>query len=273
MIRTTDYSVQAMNFPLPNIFIPDLSRISTTTQIVTSALDAITRIEAAIAHITTPAISIWRSIDLIDTLDRQDAELGRLLMRLAWPLPGALPAGLLNHIVVAYQCGSLSESEVEEIFVDLYDSDRLGELLTMWKQSPYIKNRMNLLEEGIRNHLDRRYFSSTCIFLTQIEGVIGDWLGKKPNPQNHVDIIFPLATHSTEATRDVYLKTYRSTFTWSSGSELPGISRHAILHGQDTVYGTPENSLRMILLFDLVCNKISAREPRDQATEHRTINH
>jgi hypothetical protein len=140
--------------------------------------------------------------------------------------------------------------------------------LEKWKLSKHIGTRASILDEGVQDHLDGRFFSSVCIFSTQIEGVIGEALGRQPNPQNDADIIFRDTTLSKVA-REFYITVANESFSWSRSSPIPELSRNAILHGRDTEFGTAKNSLRVILLFDAVWSAIGEMQLGRSGGHHR----
>lgn len=205
------------------------------------------------------------NLEMLETVRKKNAALQRLLIRLRWPPPWHLPAVLLDRIVEAHESGNFSEEEITQLFIDLYGPERLKELSAAWKRSGHIGKRAAILDEGIQNHIDRRFFSSICIFSTQIEGVIGERLGRQPNPQNDADIIFRDTTLS-KAARNFYIKMVKESFSWSRDSPTPELSRHAILHGRDTEFGTASNSLRVILLFDAVWSAVDEMKSSGQLT-------
>lgn len=206
---------------------------------------------------------------VLETVQKKNAALQRLLIKLGWPPPWHLPASLLDRIVEAHESGNFSEDEVSQLFIDLYGQKRLKELLERWELSEHIGTRASILDEGIQNHLDGRFFSSVCIFSTQIEGVIGEALGRQPNPQNDADIIFRDTTLSKVA-RDFYINVANESFSWSRRSPIPELSRNAILHGRDTEFGTAKNSLRVILLFDAVWSAIGEMQTGRSGGHHKT---
>jgi hypothetical protein len=195
------------------------------------------------------------TLAVFQMVQKKNAALQRFLIKLGWPPPWHLPAVLLDRIVEAFESGNFSVEEVTQLFIDLYGQERMKELLEKWKQSEHIGRRAPILNEGIQDHLDGRFFSSVCIFSTQIEGVIGEAIGRQPNPKNDADIIFRDTTLSRVA-RAFYIKVANESFSWSRSSPIPELSRNAILHGRDTEFGTPSNSLRVILLFDAICSAI-----------------
>jgi len=239
---------------LDQIVIPDFVNMS----LPSSALTA-----AALAHFRAT-----QTEEMLKTIKEKNEALQRLLIKLGWPPPWHLPAITLDRIAEGNASGDLSDEDVTDLFIELYDSKLLNTLLTEWKRSEYLGERGPILEEGTQNHLDKRFCSAVCVFLPQIEGVIADELGRKPNPQNDAGVIFNDSTLSKVA-REFYVNMARSSFTPTSKIPAPDLSRYAILHGRDTSFGTASHSLRVILLFDAVWSAIGDRS-RARLTNRRS---
>jgi len=211
--------------------------------------------------LTASAIAQLQALQTSEMLKRiheQNTQLQRLLIKLGWPPPWHLPAITLDRITEANTSGNLSDEDVSTILIELYDQQLLDSLLSTWKQFAHLNKRHKILEEGIRNHVEGRFYSAVCLFLPQIEGVIGEELGRQPNPQNDAAAIFSDSTLS-KAARNFYVRMAREAFSWKRTAPVADFSRHAILHGHDTSFGTPSHSLRAILLFDTVCSAIQER--------------
>jgi hypothetical protein len=63
---------------------------------------------------------------------------------------------------------------------------------------------------------------------------------------------FQLATAAGEFFTEVVLE----NFDPDSTAPIPDLSRHAILHGIATEYGTPAHSLKVILIADIILSSI-----------------
>lgn len=190
---------------------------------------------------------------------------GQLLQKLAvemgWPPPWHFPVRVTDDLSARYARGELTVDEVRRIFLDLYSPEQVRALKSGWAQLPWLAVRLPILAEGVENHVAGRYFSAVCTLLPQIEGVLGDELRRKPNPQHDGTKIFrdtPLGA----VARDFYVRVVHESVGWGPGAAMPDLSRHAILHGRDTGFGTEERSLKTILILDAVIGAV--REQRDE---------
>jgi hypothetical protein len=187
-------------------------------------------------------------------------------VRLRWPPPGHLSTQFVDSITAAHKRGDLSEGEVSDLFVKSYNSGRLEDLLRQWEPHPWLSRRLPILREGIENHLAGRYFSSVCMLLPQIEGVHGDALGRKPKPRGDAERLLGDTTLSTAA-REFYIKVVNESFEWNDDAPIPELSRHAILHGRATNFGTEEHSLKVLLIMDEMISAIAAYRPNRGESE------
>ena len=85
----------------------------------------------------------------------------------------------------------------------------------------------------------------------------------KPSLENSVAIIrgYRLATAAGRFFAHVILE----NFNPDTAAPIPWLSRHAILHGKATDYGTPTHSLKVVLIADIILRGIE--ENRNQPDE------
>jgi len=195
-----------------------------------------------------------------------------ICIQLKWPPPWHMPARVIDRITVAYQAGKLTPEETAKIFASFYTPERIREFGQRWAGYGWLAHRMTILNEALENHIDGRHYSAVCLLLPQIEGVLRDALGAKPNRTNSVGIIrgYQLATAAGRFFADVVME----TFDPDSAAPIPELSRHAILHGKATDYGTLTHSLKVILIADIILSSIDENrtqpaedEPREQAED------
>lgn len=89
----------------------------------------------------------------------------------------------------------------------------------------------------------------------QLEGVIAEASNHhgRFSERKLVEYLAPIAERGTRFERfDARLVVGEIWQGFEYGDPLPQLSRHAILHGADTGYGTPANSLKAILYFDSI---------------------
>src|SRR5262249_46283729 len=113
-------------------------------------------------------------------------------------------------------------------------------------------------QEGLENYVSCRHHSAVCVLLPQVEGALREALGAKPNRANSLGIIrgYQLGSAAGKFFADVLLE----TFDPDSTAPIPELSRHAILHGKATDYGTPAHSLKVILIADIILSSIDQNQ-------------
>ena len=191
-----------------------------------------------------------------------------ICIKIKWPPPWHMPARVITRITVAFQTGKLTPEETTEIFVSFYTPERIKEFGQRWAGYGWLANRLPILREALANHIEERHHSAVCLLLPQIEGVLRDALGTKPNRENSVGLIrgYQLATAAGKFFADVVME----TFDPDSAAPIPELSRHAILHGKATDYDTPTHSLKVILFTDIILSSIE--EDRNNPPEDEPSN-
>jgi hypothetical protein len=192
-----------------------------------------------------------------------------LAVALDWPPPWHLPVRSIDRIAKGHRSGELSEAEVEAEFVGFYDSDVLNAITMGWRRLDWLGPRLEILEEGIGNYAAKRYFSAVCTLLPQVEGVLYETLGKKPNPKNDAPKIFR-DTRLSKIAEDFYVRVLQESFDWRVTAAVPTLSRHAILHGRSVAYGTAKHALKVVIVADIVIAGIEERrrlnsEPHEES--------
>ena len=142
--------------------------------------------------------------------------------------------------------------EIDDFFIKYY-SEHFENLIKKLKIK--FPERTGILDEGMKTHNQELFFASTQLFLSQADGICqgnlykaGEKRDKKPLKQflektNSLNFITSTLSPIIELSAiDVHV-TRKSEFI----SEL---NRHAVIHGEDTEYGTRINSLKA---FSLLC--------------------
>lgn len=186
-----------------------------------------------------------------------------ICIQLKWPPPWHMPARVIDRITTAYHAGNLTEEETTEIFASFYTPERINEFGHRWACYGWLAQRLPILQEALDNHVNGRHFSAVCVLLPQIDGALREALGAKPTRANSAGVIrgYQLATAAGSFFTDVVLE----NFDPDSAAPIPGLSRHAILHGRATDYGTPIHSLKLILITDIILSSIE--EERNSPAE------
>jgi hypothetical protein len=181
---------------------------------------------------------------------------------LAWPPPWHLPVHMIDCITNAHAKGELSNADVEAAFLMFYTPEVVQEFAGRWEGYEWLASRLPIFREGLINHLEGRYFSAVCTLLPQIEGVLADELGRKPIPKCDAGILFRNSRLGSVA-KDFYIRVVLESFNWASEAPVPTLSRHAILHGRATLYGTRTHSLKVAIITDIVLSGVEERRTSD----------
>lgn len=200
------------------------------------------------------------------------------MLKIGWP--PALDFDI-HRIKLINEAFNLDQSkpvvrEIEKLLVKIYDKQKLQSKLGKWKQSLLLKNRIQILEAAIDAHLNSKYWLSVPAILPQIEGMIASgfrhigYMGsdklEKYVKSLLIDQYSPINTVNTnlvEFITKIVLANFKHGQSINSS-----LSRHAILHGADTNYGTVENSLKSILVFDYLQNSFRLVRLKDSSTYH-----
>ncbi len=158
------------------------------------------------------------------------------------------------------------EAWVRDLVLARHDARRLRAMLAEWERKAWLKRRIPILRDAVEAHIGGKYNLSVPPVLSQLEAVVAEGFGHKgvlrhrgrsgKNAATFEEYLGRLLPQdwwnkSDEAVKLFMLEVVLASFEY--GQPLPGnLNRHAILHGVDTDYGTVENSLKTILLFDYV---------------------
>ncbi len=187
-----------------------------------------------------------------------------IMLELGWPPVEHVPMDLARKLTEAYDAHGADavRPQADSYMLDLYDPERLTDILAEWEQRPILERRMPVLRQAVEAHNSGKCFLSIPALLAQLEGLIYDCFGYvgiykcKHLEKCTEELLKPDGSWSfDEMVRDFYLNYVLAKFLGPADTSVP-LSRHAILHGADTSYGTPANSLKVITLFDYVVDRL-----------------
>lgn len=188
-----------------------------------------------------------------------------ILMQLEWPPPPNLIEKGTEYlkIVEEYEKYGLDfvKDKVESIMLNWYTDQNLIEMIKKWRMSPLLKPRIHILESAVHAHIRNEYILSIPVFLSQIEGIItsgfrfSGWMNSKKFKEHLESVLHEalVIKNKNESIREFVINVLMVTFIHGENIES-SLSRHAILHGADTDYGTRTNSLKLILLIENIKN-------------------
>lgn len=171
----------------------------------------------------------------------------------------------IRSIATAYKNKNLDLiNSIDMIMCDYYDADFILYLLELWEEISNLQNRLPILRNVIRAHNLGMYYVSIPALLAQFEGTVVEALKITGRVDGEIFkvLLNILLKNDHETDLDIERETYKYykenllvSFDHGLNPESE-ISRHAILHGGITDYGKQSNSLKLILLFDFIIEKV-----------------
>lgn len=156
-------------------------------------------------------------------------------------------------------------TEINTFMEDYYTSDLIEELLNKWKINDILNHRMHIIKSAIEAHKDEKYDLSIPVLFAQLEGIVRENLHDKKRAtmsyQNMRDYISDVRNGKKDV--ESLINYFKSNLHegFQEGKELNSdLSRHAILHGYDVAYGNKVNSLKLIIIFDIIQSEISLKK-------------
>ncbi len=144
----------------------------------------------------------------------------------------------------------------------LADSQVCREMLVDWEANPLLAKRLPILREALEATAEKRYNLAIPVFIANLEGLMAD--SRKESgymaSNKYKSLMGELA--GTDKFFGPSMEGFVSSVLlvqFCHGDPLPDLSRHAILHGGDTEYGTEENAVRVVALFDYVQELLTSR--------------
>ncbi len=200
---------------------------------------------------------------------------GPTMLALGWPPSSEPPLDEMKHVLELYDTFSKDEAkqELQTVMLLWYNRDVVLNLLEQWAQKPRLVRRMPIVTDAVMAHVEERYRLSIPVLIAQIEGMIADGFGHQGYMNLNVykkyleDLLGSGQSQDLDrCVKEFTLQTVLASFQHGSpiSSEL---SRHAILHGADSEYGTAANSLKAILLFDYLQAALYDREGKRSELE------
>lgn len=205
-------------------------------------------------------LSDWESV--IDTVKKYDEAAG-IMVELGWPPHQDLTVGEQAMIVREYERNG---AEAAARFLDHYMTTRfsrhkLRKMLKNWKRRPWLQRRQHILEQVIKGHNRQLYYLTIPVLLAQTEAIVFEAFNHRRLPDDRTGHYTYVKTYLNQvldddipadmALRQFVADTVLAIFHWGEDLALE-FNRHAIAHGYDLTYGTRENSLKAILLFDYI---------------------
>jgi hypothetical protein len=178
-----------------------------------------------------------------------------ILLDIGWPPPLEVPVGFFSKVIKIYNKYGKDKTEkiVTDSLLNYYNKEVIKKRLESWKKNRWLNKRMSILNASIDAHINGKYELSIPSILPQIEGVMADYNEHKGqfttgNLKESIKKLLEGKMFKENIRRFIFEIVL---VQFEHGNELGSfLSRHAILHGADCDYASPENSLKIILLFD-----------------------
>lgn len=189
-----------------------------------------------------------------------------IMIEMDWPPPVDIYPEQMIKIVEEYDEFGLEKvrDKVNNFLTSFYNEEILNEKLASWANKQWIRERILILEAGIKAHIEGKYTLSVPTILPQIEGIIANGYGHKGRMdgeqlKSYINILL-----SGDGTTKTFGKVISNFLVdtllvkFEHGGQVgSSLSRHAIMHGADVHYGNAANSLKTILLFDYLQDSFS----------------
>jgi hypothetical protein len=180
-----------------------------------------------------------------------------------WP-PFDVPLSVVAEVVALYdQKGEAARADIDALFVRTVPKRVLRDLKVQWADTHLLRRRAHILDAVMRAHFRKDYSLTVPVLLASVEGVVADlhvpkgrmmqadvkrYLGETFASE---DVPERWSSQLNDAARSVIVDAMVGSFY--HGDPLPKeVRRNAVLHGADVGYDTEANSLKAILMLDLV---------------------
>lgn len=153
--------------------------------------------------------------------------------------------------------------EVEDAIRRHLLQDHAGGLAKDWRRNPLLASRRAIVEDVLACHEHNLWYAAIPLWYALTEGLLMEYLA--PNrPQRSQkgrkrvgvhDCLTLISTPHVNLPAWNAIAAFSKKQAWSQylgTPDSPANSRHGIMHGQSTDYGTSENALKAMLLFDFV---------------------
>ncbi|QDX94712.1 hypothetical protein EEL30_21975 [Brevibacillus laterosporus] len=170
----------------------------------------------------------------------------------------------MKEIVAFYEKNGVrkSKTKIESYIESFYNNEVIQGIIEDWYSNEIVKKRIEVFKEILANHSDQRYFSSISLLIAQYEGTIVDkfnYKGKMKGKeyQELRNRLFKSKISSSFDKNVDELFNVKILCQFEHGQTIGSpLSRHAIVHGSDTAFGTKINSIRCILIYDYIIKKL-----------------
>ncbi|MFS0751736.1 hypothetical protein [Oceanobacillus sp. 1P07AA] len=263
---------------------------STIIPMVQKTNDIFIDITQTISKMSFPEIDYNQLIDTIENLKRglieseKDLQVFKvIILNLGYPPHIGMDIREIRRIVAEYQNDAeLTAENIDHYMRSYYDSKEILNIGSSWERNPMLKSRLSILRNVLMAHNLGMYGVSVPTIVSQFEGVLVDSYEIKGIVNGKViEIILENLLRSDESNEvwsfdDEIYRYYDKNLLvkFKHGQEIQSdLSRHAILHGASTSYNKETTSLKAILLFDHITEKLLSVTDQDkQLVQAKLVN-
>jgi hypothetical protein len=206
-------------------------------------------------------------------------------------LAPSMPDELIQEVIRRYESKNRSVGILVLGFYRRDDWSELKKAVQVWRKNRFFAQRMQIIEDALWAHMNRRYTLSVPTLTPQVEGLIWDWLSTFCDSEDELKkiiadmdksvarnrnssteygrnivgkVIGNMAANSLTSDNWLRMKTlvafannyllrpYKIQREHAKYRRSNVLSRHAIAHGSGLRSGTAINSLRLFLALDVL---------------------
>lgn len=158
------------------------------------------------------------------------------------------------------------EDKIAELFLNCYTEDYIIKLLEKWKKNSKLEERHIIFEQIVKSHLAGLYYISIPAITTQVDGILALYSEKGKTDEYLCYIAETLGDIDKSIMHDRMIPYYafmKDVYFEHFDRRTPNstiLSRHSILHGADTKYGTKLNSIKMLTILDYLITSVMVKD-------------
>jgi len=166
-----------------------------------------------------------------------------------WYIDGDIPLGYVTNLI-EYAVEE-KKKQLDDFFIEHYNN-RIKESTKCFMSKH--SNRLHIIKEAIECHNEKKFYSSTILFLSQADGICNGLLFKVGRNKQDLNKYLKSTEYGDFLTLILNSINEKSAidsyYPEESNIYESALNRHGVIHGGITDFGTKENSLKA---FSLLC--------------------
>lgn len=210
-------------------------------------------------------------------LEADTEEIAPVLQKSGLWLSPSMSFDFYRKIIALAKKPSISKGDVEKQYLDYFcwnDCEFLRQIVEGWRKKRFFKDRMEIIDDALEAHINKKYTLSIPTLLPLIEGIASSLSGKAAGHPKQIikkAIGDSYPDYLTAASEVIFLDLLEtiglfgyinnqffspgkySTYLIENGiQEKSCLNRHAIMHGVQLNYASEINSLKVFLILDML---------------------